>query len=47
MSTRDGKLITTDSRPKLDESTGMYRYYDEEGREMLIRKDDVTQIMDP
>ncbi|MCS3461800.1 YgdI/YgdR family lipoprotein [Aeromonas rivuli] len=46
MSTRDGKLITTDSRPKLDESTGMYRYYDEEGREMLIRKDDVTQIME-
>ncbi|AVP95324.1 MULTISPECIES: YgdI/YgdR family lipoprotein [Aeromonas] len=46
MSTRDGKMITTDSKPKLDEDTGMYRYYDEEGREMLINKDDITQIME-
>ncbi|MFM5092971.1 YgdI/YgdR family lipoprotein [Aeromonas rivipollensis] len=46
MSTRDGKMITTDSKPKLDEDTSMYRYYDEEGREMLINKDDITQIME-
>ena len=29
MSTKDGKMIATDSKPRLDESTGMYRYYDE------------------
>ncbi len=46
MSTKDGKMITTDSKPRLDESTGMYRYYDEEGREVMIKKDDVTQIME-
>ncbi|HDZ8915330.1 TPA: YgdI/YgdR family lipoprotein [Aeromonas hydrophila] len=46
MSTKDGKMITTDSKPKLDESTGMYRYYDAEGREVMIKKDDVTQIME-
>ena len=46
MSTKDGKMITTDSKPKLDESTGMYRYYDEEGREVHINKDDITQIME-
>ncbi len=46
MSTTDGKMITTDSKPKLDESTGMYRYYDTEGREVMIKKDDVTQIME-
>ena len=46
MSTRDGKMITTDSKPRLDEDTGLYRYYDEEGREMLINKDDITQIME-
>ncbi|KMK90694.1 hypothetical protein VL01_18815 [Aeromonas enteropelogenes] len=46
MSTKDGKMITTDSKPKLDESTGMYRYYDTEGREAMIKKDDVTQIME-
>lgn len=46
MSTRDGKMITTDSKPKLDEDTGMYRYYDAEGREVHIKKDDITQIME-
>lgn len=46
MSTKDGRLITTDSKPKLDESTGMYRYYDAEGREVMIKKDDITQIME-
>ncbi|WP_429010560.1 YgdI/YgdR family lipoprotein [Aeromonas allosaccharophila] len=46
MSTKDGKMITTESKPKLDESTGMYRYYDDEGREVMIKKDDVTQIME-
>ncbi|MGY3894159.1 YgdI/YgdR family lipoprotein [Aeromonas enterica] len=46
MSTKDGKMITTDSKPKLDESTGMYRYYDAEGREVMIKKEDVTQIME-
>ena len=46
MSTKDGKMITTDSKPKLDESTGMYHYYDAEGREVMIKQDDVTQIME-
>ena len=46
MSTKDGKMITTDSKPKLDESTGMYRYYDAEGREVMIKQDAVTQIME-
>ena len=46
MSTWDGKMITTDSKPTLDEDTGMYRYYDAEGREVHIKKDDITQIME-
>ena len=46
MSTKDGKMITTDSKPKLDESTGMYRYYEPEGREVMIKQDDVTQILE-
>ena len=46
IATNDGKMITTDSKPKLDESTGMYRYYDAEGREVMIKQDDVTQIME-
>jgi hypothetical protein len=35
MSTKDGKMIATDSKPRLDETTGMYRYYDEEGRRCI------------
>ncbi|MGL5360790.1 MAG: YgdI/YgdR family lipoprotein [Shewanella sp.] len=46
MSTKDGKMITTDSNPKLDKTTGMYRYYDEDGREVMIKQDDVTQIIE-
>ena len=46
MSTKDGKMIATDSKPRLDETTGMFRYYDEEGREVHINKDDITQIME-
>ncbi|GAA4499776.1 YgdI/YgdR family lipoprotein [Pseudaeromonas paramecii] len=46
ISTKDGKMLTTDSKPKLDEETGMYIYDDEEGREMMIQKDDVVQIME-
>lgn len=46
MSTKDGKMIATDSKPKLDKTTGMYRYYDEDGREIMIKQDDVTQIIE-
>lgn len=46
MMTKDGTMITTDNKPSLDESTGMYRYYDAEGREMLINKNDISQIME-
>lgn len=46
LSTKDGKMITTDSKPKLDKDTGMYIYHDEEGREVMIKQDDVTQIIE-
>lgn len=44
--TKDGRMLTTDSKPKLDETTGMYIYDDEEGRETMIKKDDVVQILE-
>lgn len=46
MSTRDGRMITTDSKPKLDNTTGMYMYYDADGREIMVKKDDITQIIE-
>jgi len=39
-------MITSDSKPKLDKTTGMYLYYDEDGREVMIKQEDVTQIIE-
>ena len=46
ISTRDGGMIVTDSRPKLDEDTGMYRYHDQEGREGMVKEDEVVHILE-
>jgi uncharacterized protein YcfL len=46
IATTDGQLISTDSKPKLDESTGMYRFEDSEGRDQFIDKNTVKQIME-
>ncbi len=46
MSTKEGRMIVTDGKPRLDERTGMYTYYDSEGKAASIRKDEVTQIME-
>ena len=46
ISTKDGRMLVTDNKPKLDETTGMYIYDDEEGRETMVKKDDVVQIME-
>jgi len=46
IATKDGQLITTDGKPKLIESTGMYKFEDTNGREQQIQKDSVTQILE-
>lgn len=46
IATTDGRLIQTDSTPRLNEKTGMYTFEDEEGRETQIRKDEVKQIIE-
>lgn len=46
ISTKDGRMLTTDGKPTLDESTGMYIYDDADGRETMIKKDDVVQIIE-
>jgi len=46
MSTKDGKMLQSYGKPKLDEKTGMYTYQDEQGRTATISKDDVVQIME-
>ncbi|MGL4752613.1 MAG: YgdI/YgdR family lipoprotein [Aeromonadaceae bacterium] len=46
ISTKDGRMLVTEGQPKLDDSTGMYIYDDADGRETMIKKDDVVQIME-
>ncbi|MFC3913949.1 YgdI/YgdR family lipoprotein [Pseudaeromonas sharmana] len=46
ISTKDGRMLTTESKPKLDDSTGMYIYDDADGRETMIKKEDVVQILE-
>lgn len=46
ISTKDGRMLTTEGKPRLDDKTGMYYYDDQEGRETMIKKDDVVQIME-
>ncbi|MBY5993603.1 YgdI/YgdR family lipoprotein [Ferrimonas balearica] len=46
MSTHDGRLIPTYGKPELDRETGMYRYEDKEGKEQMIRQDEVQEIIE-
>lgn len=46
MSTNEGKIITSYSKPDLNEDTGMYEYEDVDGKEMSISKDQVVQIIE-
>ncbi|WP_341708101.1 YgdI/YgdR family lipoprotein [Halopseudomonas sp.] len=46
ISTTSGDMIATDSKPKLDEDTGMYVFEDDEGREQAIPVSSVKQIME-
>ena len=46
IATTDGQLIISDGQPKLDKTTGMYRFEDPEGRDQQIQKDSVKQILE-
>ena len=44
ISTKDGNMILTDGKPKLDKSTGLLSYTDEQGNERQINNDNVSQV---
>jgi Bacterial protein of unknown function (DUF903) len=46
ISTNDGTMIQTSGKPKLDSKTGMYTYFDSEGRAASIKQDQVKQILE-
>ena len=46
MSTKDGRMILTDSKPEVDDDTGLVSYRDREGNQMQINRDEVSQIIE-
>ncbi|PKH25028.1 YgdI/YgdR family lipoprotein [Enterobacterales bacterium CwR94] len=46
MSTKDGKMIMTQGKPEIDKDTGLVKYTDDQGHELQINGDDVSQIIE-
>ena len=46
MATKDGNMILTQGKPKLDKDTGLISYQDEQGNRRQINGDRVTQIIE-
>ena len=46
IATNDGKMITTNEKPELDEETDMLHYQDEEGRDQQNQKSEVKQMIE-
>ena len=44
VSTNDGRLIESQSKPEIDEDTGMMTYEDDDGRVNQIPQSDVKEI---
>lgn len=46
MATKDGRMILTEGKPEIDEDTGLVSYRDQQGNNMQINRDDVSQIIE-
>ncbi|WP_058913746.1 YgdI/YgdR family lipoprotein [Entomohabitans teleogrylli] len=46
MATKDGRMILTDGKPQIDDETGLVSYRDQQGNNMQINRDDVSQIIE-
>ncbi|RLM25881.1 DUF903 domain-containing protein [Brenneria alni] len=46
MATKEGQMLLTQSKPVLDNDTGMLSYLDEQGNEKQINRDDISQIIE-
>ncbi len=46
IATTDGRMITTEEKPKLDSETDMLHYEDDEGRDQQIKKGEVKQMIE-
>lgn len=46
MATKDGNMLLTQGKPKVDKDTGLIGYTDEQGNHRQINGDQVTQIIE-
>jgi hypothetical protein len=46
ISTTGGQMITAHGKPESDLQTGMLKYRDSEGKQMMIKLSDVNQVME-
>jgi hypothetical protein len=46
ISTKEGRMLEAHGKPSLDEKTGVYTYKNSEGKAVVIRKEDVAQILE-
>ncbi|AHB69146.1 ygdR protein [Cronobacter malonaticus] len=46
MATKDGRMILTEGKPQVDDETGLVSYRDQQGNEMQINRDQVSQIIE-
>ncbi|VEB95564.1 Uncharacterized lipoprotein ygdR precursor [Cedecea lapagei] len=46
MATKDGRMILTEGKPKVDEDTGLVSYRDQQGNELQINRNDISQIIE-
>jgi uncharacterized protein YcfL len=46
MSTKEGRLLISDGKPTLDETSGTYSYRDAEGKKASVPKADIVQILE-
>jgi len=46
MATKDGRMILTEGKPKVDDETGLVSYRDQQGNEMQINRNDISQIIE-
>ncbi len=46
MATKDGKMLITEGKPKIDEDTGLVQYVDQRGHKAQINSDEISSIIE-
>lgn len=46
MATKDGRMLLTEGKPKVDTETGLVSYRDQQGNEMQINNNEISQIIE-